>query len=122
MGETMKNNQKGVGLGMLIGILVVLALLALIGLKVAPAYIEYGQIKKAVVGIVQTGEAKGSVAEVRKAFDRRAQVDDIQSVTAQDLDVSKDANEIVVSFAYSKKIPLFSNVSLQIDFAGSSKP
>jgi hypothetical protein len=28
----------------------------------------------------------------------------------------------VISFAYEKRIPLFYNLSLLIDFAGSSKP
>jgi hypothetical protein len=116
-----RRTQAGIGLGVLLGVMVVLIVIGLVALKIAPSYIEYGQIKKAVAAIVASGEAKGSVGEVRKAFDRRAQVDEISSVSAQDLDVSKEGNEIVVAFAYSKKIPLFSNISLVIDFAGSSK-
>jgi hypothetical protein len=114
-------NQRGVSLGGLLAACVVLIVCALVGMKVAPAYIEYGQIKKAITAIVQGGEAKGTVADVRKAFDRRAQIDDINSITGQDLDVSKDGGEIVIAFAYPKKVPLFSNVSLLIEFVGSSK-
>ncbi|MSQ72970.1 MAG: DUF4845 domain-containing protein [Betaproteobacteria bacterium] len=116
----MKKNQLGVGmLGIMIGCIVIV-LGAIGGLKIAPAYIEYFQIKKAVVALAQGG-ARGSVSEVRTAFDKRAQVDDITSVTSQDLEISKDGGDLVVSFAYPKKITLVSNVSLLIEFAGSSK-
>jgi hypothetical protein len=34
--------------------------------------------------------------------------------------VTKDRGNVVIAFAYEKKVPLFSNISLVIDFAGSS--
>jgi hypothetical protein len=43
-------------------------------------------------------------------------------VKPQDLEITKEGNEIVVSFAYEKRIPLFYNISVLIDFAGSSRP
>ncbi|OGA23820.1 MAG: hypothetical protein A3I01_02140 [Betaproteobacteria bacterium RIFCSPLOWO2_02_FULL_65_24] len=114
--------QKGVSLsGLLIGC-VILIVLALLAIKVAPPYMEYLQIKKAVAAIIESGEVRtATVADVRKAFDRRAQIDDITSVTGQDLEITKDGGEVVISFAYPKKIGLFSNISLLFDFAGSSK-
>ena len=89
-------------------------------MKIAPAYIEYLNVKKAVTGIVQSGETRGTVADIRKAFDKRTQVDDIAVLTGQDLEITKEGNDVVVSFAYPKKITLFGNVSLLIDFAGAS--
>jgi hypothetical protein len=62
------------------------------------------------------------VAEIRKAFDRRANVDAITVVTPGELEISKDGGELVISFAYAKTIPLFANVSLLIDFAASTAP
>jgi hypothetical protein len=74
------------------------------------------------VAVVQSGQAKGTVAEIRKAFEARRSIDDFEAVTANDLEISKDGNEVVLSFAYPKRIPLFANVSVLIDFEGSSKP
>jgi hypothetical protein len=48
-------------------------------------------------------------------------VDNIQAITAQDLDISKDGGDLVITFSYPKKVPLAGNVSLMFDFAGSSK-
>jgi len=116
------NRQKGVSLVAMISILVVLILVAVLGLKVGPVYMEYLQIKKALAGIAESGELRGaSVNDVRKAFDRRAAVDSIDVIGSQDLDITKDGGDLVISFAYQKKVPLFSNVSLYFEFAGSSK-
>jgi Tfp pilus assembly major pilin PilA len=112
-------NQRGVTLvGMLVaGIVIVLV--AIGGLKIAPAYIEYFKVKKAVSAIAVTN-AGGTVADVRRSFDLRAAVDDIDVIAGRDLEVTKDGNELVVSFAYPKRISLFGNINVVIDFAGSS--
>jgi len=103
-------------------ILAVLILCAVLGLKVGPTYLEFLQVKKALAGIAESGELRtGSVNDVRKAFDRRAQVDSITAVTSQDLDISKDGGDLVITFAYPKKVPLFGNVSLLFEFSGSSR-
>lgn len=105
-------------LGMLVvGIIIVFV--AIGGLKIAPAYIEYFTVKKAIVGVAQT-TGKGTVGEVRQAFDRRAQIDDIDVISGKDLEITKEGNDIVISFAYPKRISLFGNVSVVIEFAASS--
>jgi hypothetical protein len=114
-------NQRGISLVGILFICIVVVLVAVGGLKVTPAYLEYMSVKKAVVGIVQGGEARGTVADIRRAFDKRAQVDDISVISGTDLEITKEGNDVVVAFAYPKKVPLFANVSLYFDFSGSSK-
>jgi hypothetical protein len=53
---------------------------------------------------------------VRKAFETRIEVDYVDSVDWRDLVVSKDGNDIVGSISWQKKLPLFYNVSLLLDF------
>jgi hypothetical protein len=110
-------NQRGITLVGLIVACIVIIFVAIGGLKIAPAYIEYFKVKKAIVAIAQT---PGTVADVRTAFDRRAAIDDIDVIGPKDLEITKEGNEVVVSFAYSKRIPLFANVNVVIDFAASS--
>ncbi len=113
--------QRGVSLnGLMIGG-VVFALVALLAMKAVPPWIEYGNLVKAVKGTAtDSGLKDATVSQVRAAFARRADMDNVKSVTAQDIDVTKEGDELVISFEYSKKIPLFSNVSLVFDFEGSS--
>jgi len=114
--------QRGLSLIGLILIGALVAAAAMVLIKVAPAVIEYYTILKNVKAVVQSGETQGTVADIRKAYDRRATVDDITSVGAQDLDIGKSGGQVVISFAYAKKIPLFGNVSICLDFEGSSGP
>ena len=115
----MYRRQRGFSMTTFLVLAVIGVFAAIGGMMVGPSYMEYAKIKKAVAVVAAEGRT-GTVADVRKGFDRRAQVDDINVISGQDLEVTKEGGEVVVSFAYSKKIPLFSNVSLLIEFAGAS--
>ena len=118
----MRNKQRGVSFPVIFLIGVVLALAAVGAMKIAPAYTEFMTIKKTVMAIAASEGRTGSVGDIRKAFDRRSAIDNITAVTPGELEISKDGGEVVISFAYQKKIPLFANVSLLIDFAASTAP
>jgi hypothetical protein len=118
----MRNKQRGVSFLVVFLIGVMIALGAVGAMKILPAYSEFQTAKKAINGVASGEGRTGNVSEVRKAFDRRANIDSISAITGGDLDVSKDGGEVVISFAYSKKIPLFANVSVCIDFAASTAP
>ena len=109
--------ERGISLT---GLIVVIAILAFIGLtlaKVLPTYSEYSSIKQAIQTAKATG---GGVREIQQSFNKAVQVDDITAITAKDLVISKETGETEISFAYEKKIPLFGNVSLLIDYAGTT--
>ena len=103
-----------------LGLLVVGAFLAMAGVIAAqafPTFLEYQAIGKAA-----NKAALGStVAEVRSLFDRQSAVDDFKSVTGKDLEVTKEGDKIVVSFAYSREIHLAGPAYLVLKYAGRSK-
>ncbi len=114
-------SQTGVTLGGLLAIVFIVVIVAIMGLKIAPSYMEYFKIKSAVEAI---GREKQTATpnDIRKSFDARATIDDISTIKGSDLDITKDGNEVVISTAFRKEIPLFANVGVYIDFAASSKP
>lgn len=113
--------QFGVTLTGLILTVIVVAVLAIFGMRVVPDLIEYGKILSAAKAVAQDPTLKqASVAEIRKAYASRAVVDSIEAVRAQDLDVSKENGNLVLSFAYTKRIHMAGPVSLVIDFEGST--
>ena len=118
----MGNKQCGVSFLLIFMIGVVLALSAVGAMKIAPAYTEFMTIKKTIMAVAASEGRTGSVTEIRKAFDRRANIDNITAVTPGDLEITKDGGELVISVAYAKKVPLFSNVSVCIDFVASTAP
>ncbi len=121
MGAAVRARQKGLGFAGVLLLLVGIIIAAIAGMKIVPAYIEYFTIKKAIASMTQSGELRNaSVADVRKSFDRRRQIDEISAIGPQDLEITKEGGEVVIAFAYEKRIQLSRNIALVIDFAGSS--
>ncbi|UCV01760.1 DUF4845 domain-containing protein [Dechloromonas denitrificans] len=111
--------QRGVALSGLIFWGIVLVLVAVLGMKVAPTAIEYFKILKDSKAVVAQVGPDATVADVRKSFDKFAEIDMLEFYGNQ-LDISKDGGKIVIEFAYEKRIHLFWNVSLLIDYKGST--
>lgn len=112
------NRQRGLSLiGLFLVGIIVVALIAL-GFKVVPAVVEYIAIERAVQKIKNEGT---TVREIQAAFDRHATIDDITSITSRDLDITKEGDRVVISYAYAKKVPVLDNVSLVIDFSGTTR-
>jgi Tfp pilus assembly protein PilE len=109
--------ERGVSLSGLIVVLVVLGVAAVVAMKVVPSYAEYREIQTAI------GKAKaggGSVAEMQRTFDKNAEINNISAITGHDLVITRDSGEPEISFAYEKRMPLAGNVSLVIDYSGST--
>ena len=107
----------------LIGLLfsgIIIALVALVVMRVVPTVIEYVNIKKAVVRATSASPT-GLPSEIRTAFDRSQAIDDFSAVAAKDLVISKVNDKTVVSFAYEKRVPLFGPASLLIEYKGDSR-
>ena len=111
--------EAGVSLSGLIVVLVVLGAMALVAMKVFPAWAEYRSIKNA---IVQAKAAGNGNREMQQAFERNAEINNITAISSRDLVITRDNGAAEVSFAYEKRIPLTGNVSLLIDFAGTTDP
>lgn len=112
-------HQRGLGLVGVIFVGAVLALLAIVAMKVFPAYMEYFAIRKNVSALARSDEARASnPAELRKLFDRRADVEDIRSIRGRDLDITREQDGAMIAFAYDRRIHLFDNVDLCVTFEG----
>ena len=112
------SRQRGLSIFGLIIVVALLGCIALVGMRVLPTFVEYRAIQSAVKKAKAGG---GTVADMVRAFDRSAAIDDITTMTGKNLDYTKVDDDIVISFAYVKKIPLVGPVSLTIDYSGSSK-
>lgn len=118
----MRNRQQGITLMGLIAGAVVLIFAAILAMKLVPSYIEFFAVKKAMAGIAVDTRGRGaSVADIRRLFENRSAVDDINSVKSSDLEISKEGNDYVVAAAWRREIPLFANIGVYIDFTASTR-
>jgi hypothetical protein len=117
MKAKLKSRQRGITF---IGLLFVGGVLAVTGVIVAqviPTLIELQAIHKAV----NKAREGGSVQEIRTIFDKAAQIDDIKSIGARDLEVTKNGDKVVIRFAYEREIHLAGPAWLTMKYSGQSK-
>ena len=112
-------HQRGVTLTGLVFWLVLLGTVALLGMKVTPAVLEYYRVLKDCKATVNQLGADATVTDVRKTFEKYAAIDYLE-FDSKNLDVSKNGNKIVIGFDYERRIPLFLNASLVLAFKGST--
>ena len=113
----MKNKQRGISLSGLLFWGVIIIFGGILAAKTVPEYIVYYKILKATKATaVHAGEK--DLAELRNDFWKRIYVDHITVMTEQDLSITKESGVTVFAFDYEKRVPLFYNISLLLDFKG----
>jgi hypothetical protein len=117
MKHRVRSGQRGISFVGLLFVVGVLACVGVVGAQALPTVIEYQAVLKAA----QKSASGNSVAEVRQIFQKAADIDDIHSISAKELDVSKNGDKVVVKFAYDKEIHMFGPAFLLLKYAGQSK-
>ena len=119
--KTIANRQRGVSLFGLLIWSAILILAAIGGMKIIPAYIQDAEIKSILSTIVNDPEMQGAQSkDIRESFSKRAMMNNINVVTANDIEIVKDARGLSLSVSYPVKIPLTGNASLLLEFNPSS--
>lgn len=117
MNSTMSNKQRGLGFAGFLTGAVVLVIVAITGLKVVPVYMQNQQIKSVFNQIANDPDMqKASLREIRASYERRAAVDYITILKADEIEIVTEGDKLQLSANYSVKIPLAGNVSLYFEF------
>lgn len=112
--------QRGITLFGLLFWAVIIGMVSLVGMRIVPTSIEYFTIMKAI-NRVSGDTSATTVPQIRTAFDKQREIDAITSITGKDLAITKENDQVVVSFAYDSEIELFKPVYLLIKYEGRSK-
>lgn len=113
--------QAGVSL---VGMLIIASLAAfvlLLGFRSVPAYSEYFAIKKILNVMAKSATKDTTVAQLRKDFEQRAYIDYVETVGPEDLLVTKEGGNIVLSIEYERRVPVVANISLVFEFNPTTK-
>jgi hypothetical protein len=114
--------QRGITLtGMILASIVVL-LLMLLAFKIVPVYVEYFAIEKQFKAMAADPKLRNPTrGAIQGAWAARSAVDDLRSLDPDLIEVTREANGIVLEAQYSVKVPLFRNVAACFDFHPSSR-
>lgn len=118
LGSVVGYRQNGLSLVGFIFVIGIVALLAVLGMKVVPSVVEYSAIKKALT----KAKAEGTTpAEIKTSFDKQAMTGYIESVSGKDLEIKKSESGYDVNVVYQKKIELIGPASLVIDYVATTE-
>jgi hypothetical protein len=115
-----KHKQAGLSMSGFLLWCVILAVLALLGFKLGPPYMEDITIKKhlkTVANEVPSGNRK----DVENAFSNRAQIDRIEIITPKQIEIAKEGNGVVLSVTYTNCVSVVYNIRACMDFNPSSR-
>ena len=110
-------HQKGLGLWGMLFVFGVIGFVALVTIKCTPIYLGHMEIESAIKDVADDSSyATASPFEIRRALQRRFDVDDVKQLKTKDIQIQRDDNPRVISYDYDVEVPLFANISLKIKF------
>ncbi len=121
MNRVMASRQRGLSFfGFIFGAFL-LVLASIGGLKLIPPYLEDAKISNLLTTIANDPEMqKASPHDIRMSFTKRASVEDITAIKAEDIDINSNGGRLELSASYAVKVPLVANASLYLEFNPSS--
>lgn len=118
----MNKRQRGLSFSGFIFGAFLLVLVSIVGLKLIPVYMQNGEINKLFAAIANDPDMqKASMRDIRASFTKRASIDSITAINAEDIQIDLSSGKPVLSASYAVKVPLVGNISLYIEFNSASK-
>ena len=113
----MRNRQVGVtAIGWLF-LLTPVAIVVYAGIRLAPVYLNYMKVAKAMDQVGNELKAGGvSAQSIRTSIDKHFEIDMVDYPTTRDMKITKDGAAWVVESQYDDDAPLFANLSLHVTF------
>ena len=107
------SRQRGITtIGMAL-IIALVAFFALLILRLAPMYIEYFKVVSAMDSLAQEEDLSSrGQPEIWKLLSRRMEIDDVHSVTKDDVDISFEGKQATVEVTYEVRAPIAGNIEV----------
>lgn len=113
--------QRGLSFPGFLAVVVLVIFATISIMKIIPAYTQNAEINHILSVIAQDPEMQSAtVPKIRESFSKRASINNITVVSANDIQIDKDAVGLTLSAVYSVKIALAGNLSLLLEFSASS--
>jgi len=115
--QSMKQQQRGRQRGMtVIGMLlvmIVVAFVALIGMKVVPMYVQYYSIKSTIESIRKEPQvAQMTQMDIQNAIQKRFDIGYVDNISARDLKIRNERSGRVLDLIYQDERSLFYGLSV----------
>jgi hypothetical protein len=119
--KAVAGRQRGIGFVGFIMIAAGIVFVAIVGMKLVPAYIHSAQIAQIFKTIASDPGMQGApIKDIKDSYNKRATMNYITDITSEDIEISKADGRLSLSTSYSVKIPIAGNITLLLEFNPSS--
>ena len=117
-----ESKQRGITFIGLVLVIVAIVCIAIVGMKVTPAYIEFFSVKKIISKIGnEPNFNEMSKKEIQEEFANGANIGYVTVINANDLVIEKRDTGNVVTAQYQVTIPIVANASILLDFNATTE-
>jgi Tfp pilus assembly protein PilE len=114
--------QKGMTFIGLVLVIVAIVCIAVVAMKVVPAYIEFASVKKVIARIGNEPNLNEmSKKDIQVAFEKAADAGYVTVISSKDLLITKGETGNIVTADYQVVVPIVANASVLLDFYASTE-
>jgi hypothetical protein len=110
------DRQRGITL---LGMLILVSFIGVFiyaAVRLTPVYMEYMNIAKGLENLKTEAGSGATAASIQRTLDKHFDIDDVHSITAKDVEVTRDGNDLTVHVAYDAYAPFIANVGFIVRF------
>jgi hypothetical protein len=110
--------QRGVTFIGWLFLLIPLAIVGYSGIRLAPVYFNYMKVSRSLdqIAAEAKGEDTATGEQLRQAVNKRFDVEEIEYPDSRNAVIKRDGSGWSIEMKYDDDAPLFSNVSLHVEF------
>ena len=114
----MRSRQTGITFIGWLFLLTPVALVGYAGIRLVPMYLNYMKVAKALEQTASENKGEGTlnVDSVRRALDKRFDIDGVTYPEVSSINVTREGSNWVLDADYEDSAPLFADISLVVHF------
>lgn len=111
--------QRGLSMLGFLFVAVVLVVVAMVGFRVVPSYIEFYSVQKALGDTLREGNEANQQA-MRNSLTRRLQTSYVETVSGKDMVITKSGNQVTASLAWERRLHMVGNAYILLEFEATA--
>lgn len=115
----MLRKQRGVTMIGWICLLIPIAICGYAGLRLAPKYMTYGKVARAMEQTAKESSGETAQALIRASLEKRLDIEIIEFPDTKDFTLRREGQSWVLEISYEDPVPFFGNVELVPKFEKS---
>jgi Domain of unknown function (DUF4845) len=117
MNYSLNKRQRGMTMISIMFVLGGIGFVVLVILKVLPLYMEHGKVTKILTNLKsEEGLESKSEAQLRDLISKRFAMDDVVSVSSEDVAIAKNGKQVTIEVEYDAIAPIVGNLNVMLRY------